>query len=123
MKACSLIPRHVDLARASHRNDETRTNRRGTPIAVSTDRGFTAITVCDEIAAVDIAELSQRARGLIRQCSVLVVDLCDIDFLAVDALHALLALWSENAATPGPAPTRIMRICSGQFTVVLHRCG
>lgn len=118
-----LIPHYVDSVRGSLRNDETLNGRRGAPIDIHTGPGLTSITISGDIGAVDIAELSPRARGLIRECGALVVNLCGTDFIAVDGLHALLALWCASEDAPRPAPIRVLRICSEHFTVALRRCG
>jgi hypothetical protein len=53
----------------------------------------------------------------------LVIDLSGIDFIAVDALRALLALWSQDPATTEPPREHVMRICSEHITVELRRDG
>lgn len=115
---------HIYLDRASHQNGVTPNDCRGAPpIDIRKDAGLTSITVCGEIDASDIDELSPHARGLVRGCGVLVVDLSGIDFIAVDGLRALLALWSADPGSTELSPVRVMRICSEEFTVVLRRCG
>lgn len=112
---------HIHFDHAPHRNDATSTDCRDTPIGIRTDAGVTSITVDGEIDASDIDELSPQARRLIRECGLLVVELSGIDFIAVDGLCALLALWSADPSTTDLPPVRVMRICSEQFTVVLRR--
>ena len=118
-----MSSRHIDLDRASHQEGATSSDCRNTPIDIRNDAGLTSITVCGEIDASDVDELSPHARGLVRDCGVLVVDLSGIDFVAVDGLRALLALWSTDPPSTELSPVRIMRICSEEFTVVLRRCG
>jgi hypothetical protein len=113
---------HIDLDHASHQNGAT-TDCRDTPIDIRNDAGLTSITVSGEVDASDIDELSPHARGLVRDCGVLVVDLSGIDFVAVDGLRALLALWSTDPPSTELSPVRVMRICSEQFTVVLRHYG
>jgi hypothetical protein len=113
-----------DLDHASHQNDATPNDCCGAPlIDIRDDAGSASITVCGEIDASDIDELSPLARALVRECGVLVVDLSRIDFIPVDGLRALLELWSANPASAELCPMRVMRICSEEFTVVLRRCG
>jgi hypothetical protein len=113
-----------DLDHASRQNDATPNDCCGSPlIDIRNDAGSTSITVCGEIDASDIDELSPHARGLVRDCGVLVVDLSGIDFIPADGLRALLALWSADPASTELSPVRVMRIYSEEFTVVLRRCG
>jgi hypothetical protein len=123
-KGSQLSSGHIDLDHASHQNGVTPNDFRGAPlIDIRNDAGVTSITVCGAIDASDIDELSPHARGLVRECGVLVVDLCGIDFIAVDGLRALLALWSADPVGTGLSPVRVLRICSEQFVVVLRRRG
>ena len=97
---------------------------RGRPCMwIRTDAEFTVITVSGEIDASDINDMSPYARGLVRDCGVLIVDLSGIDFIAVDALRALFALWSAGAAETEPPGAHVMRICSERITVELRRGG
>jgi hypothetical protein len=118
-----LISGHIDLERAEHHNGATPTDCRRTPIDVRTDADLTAITIRGEIDVSDIDELGPHAHGLVRECSVLLVELSGIDFIAVDGLRALLALWSADPTTTELPRVRVMRICSEQLTVVLRRGG
>jgi hypothetical protein len=118
-----LSSEHIHFDHAPRRDDATSTDCRDTPIRIRTDGGITLIIVDGEIDASDIDELSPRARRLVRECGLLVVELSGIDFIAVDGLCALLALWSADPSTTELPPVRVMRICSEQFTVVLRRCG
>jgi hypothetical protein len=122
-KGLQLNSGQIDLDHASHQTGATPTDFPGAPIGICTDAGLTVITICGEVDASDIDELSPRARGLVRECGVLVVDFSGIDFIAVDGLRALIALWSADPARNGRSPVRVLRICSEQFTVVLRRCG
>jgi hypothetical protein len=112
-----------DIDNASHQHGATVTDRRRPCIWIRTDAEFTVITVSGEIDASDIDDMSPYARGLIRDCGVLIVDLSGIDFLAVDALRALFALWSAGAAETEPPRAHVMRICSERITVELRRGG
>lgn len=88
---------------------------------IRTDAESTAITISGEIGASDIDNMSPYARGLVRDCALLIVDLSGTGFISVDALRALFALWSAGAATTGPTPAHVMRICSERMTVELRR--
>jgi hypothetical protein len=112
-----------DIGHASHRHGATVTDRRRPCIWIRTDAELTVITISGEIDASDIDDMSPYARGLIRDCGVLSVDLSGIDFIAIDALRALFALWSAGAAETEPPRAHVMRICSERITVELRRGG
>jgi hypothetical protein len=97
---------------------------RGRPCMwIRADAELTVITISGEIDASDIDDMSPYARRLVRDCYVLIVDLSGIDFIAVDALRALFALWSAGAAGTEPPRAHVMRICSGRITIELRRGG
>jgi hypothetical protein len=76
---------------------------RGRPcIWIRDDAELTVITISGEIGASDIDNLSPYARRLVRDCGVLIIDLSGIDFIAIDALRALFALWSPDSARTEP---------------------
>ena len=118
-----MITGHKDIDCAPHQNGATVTDCRGAHIGIRTDAGLTVITISGEIDASDLDELSPHDRGLLRDCGELIVDLFDIDFIAVDGLRALFALWSADPATTDLARARVMRICSERLTVVLRSAG
>ena len=118
-----MISGRIDLDQASHQNGATPTDCRGTPIGIRTDAGLTAITIRGEIDASVIDELGPPARGLVRECGALLVELSGIDFIAGDGLRALIALWAAESTTTETPQVRDMRICSEQFTVILRRGG
>jgi hypothetical protein len=66
--------------------------------------------------------LRPHARGLVRDCAELIVNLSGTAFIAVDGLRALVALWSDDPTTELPR-VRVMRICFEHITVVLRRDG
>ena len=68
-------------------------------IRAKTDTGLTVISISGEIDALNADELSQRASELVSDCGALIVDLADIDFIALDGLHALFALNIQCART------------------------
>ena len=88
---------------------------------IRTDAERTVITIRDEIDASDIDALSPYARRLVRDCGVLIIDLCGIDFIAGDALRALFTLWSPVPAPTEPPRAHVMRICSERITIELRR--
>jgi len=108
---------------ASHHNGATVIVYGGRRIGVRTDAGLTVITIRGEIDASDVDDLSPHARGLVRDCGELIVDLSGIDFIGIDGLRALFALWSANPATTELPRERVMRIRSERMTVVLRHAG
>jgi hypothetical protein len=114
---------HQKIQRASHQNGTTLIDRREPCIWIRTDAELTVITISGEIAASDIDDLSPYARRLVRDSGVLIVDLSGSDFIAVDGLSALLALWSADAAAAKRPRQREVRICSERLTVVFRRVG
>ena len=112
----------------NHADHEPRQNGaavdRGRPhIWIRDDAERTVITISGEIDASDIDNMSPYARRLVRDCGVLIIDLSGIDFIAVDALRALFALWSPDPATTESHRAHVMRICSERITVELRRDG
>jgi hypothetical protein len=111
---------HNDIDRASHQNGAV--VGRGRPrIWIRDDAELTVITISGEINASDIDNMSPYARRLVRDRGVLRIDLSGIDFIAVDALCALFALWSPDSATTESHRAHVMRICSERITVELRR--
>jgi hypothetical protein len=113
-----MITGHNDVDHARRQNGAV--IDRGRPcIWIRDDAEFTVITISGEIDASDIDNMSPYARRLVRDCGVLIIDLSGIDFIAVDALCALFALWSP--ATTDSHRAQVMRICSERITVELRR--
>jgi anti-anti-sigma factor len=90
---------HTDTDHASHHHGTTVIDCRGARLRVHTDTGLTVITISGDIDASNVDDLSRHARGLLSDRGALIVDLADIDFLAVDGLRALFALNIECART------------------------
>ncbi|MDT7586681.1 MAG: hypothetical protein QOE32_4231 [Pseudonocardiales bacterium] len=65
---------------------------RGACMRASADTGLTVISISGEIDASNTDELSHRASELASDCRALIVDLAEVDFIALDGLHALFAL-------------------------------
>jgi anti-anti-sigma factor len=71
----------------------------GACVTVKTDRGLTAISISGEIDASNVDEVSGRAKELVSDCGALIVDLAEVDFIALDGLRALFALNMQCART------------------------
>jgi hypothetical protein len=114
---------HNDVDYAPPRNGATVVDRGRPCIWIRVDAELTVITLSGEIGASDIDDMSPYARRLVRDCGVLIIDLSGIDFIGVDALRALFALWSADPARTEPPRAHVMRICSEHMTVELRRDG
>lgn len=117
-----MISEHKQTRRASHHNGTTLIGRREPCMWIRTDAELTVITISGDIDASDVDRLSPYARRLVSDCGLLIVDLSGSDFIAVDALCALLAVWSTGSANEQPQ-ARELRICSEHLTVVLRHVG
>jgi anti-anti-sigma factor len=71
----------------------------GACVTVKTDRGLTVISISGEIDASNVDEVSRRAKELVSDCGALIVDLAEVDFIALDGLRALFALNMQCART------------------------
>jgi len=117
-----MIARHNDVDRPQHQNGAV--VDRGRPcIWIRDDAELTVITISGEVDASDIDNMSPYARRLVRDCGVLIIELSGIDFIAIDALRALFALWSPDPAITELPRAHVMRICSERITVELRRTG
>jgi hypothetical protein len=115
-----MVSRHNDVDHAPRRNGAG-VGRVRPCIWIRDDAELTVITISGEIDASDIDNLSPYAQKLVRDCGRLIVDLSGIDFVAIDALRALFALWSPDPTTTKPPRAHVMRICSEHITVELRR--
>jgi hypothetical protein len=118
-----MTTEHVNVDHAARQNGPTLIDRRKRCIWIRIDAELTAITLTGEIGASDIHDLSPHARRLVRNCDVLTVDLSGSEFIPVDGLSALLALWSAGPAAPERQRVREARIRSECLTVVLRHVG
>jgi hypothetical protein len=118
-----MITGQKQIQRGSHQGSAPLIGRREPCIRIRTDAELTVITIRDEITASDIDGLSPRARRLVRDCGVLVIDLSGSGFIAVDGLCALLTLWSSDPAASERFGVREVRICSEGLTIVVRRVG
>src|SRR5258708_37438536 len=89
----------------------------GAYVGAKTDRGLTVISISGEIDASNVDEVSRRASEVVSDCDALIVDLADVDFIALDGLHALFALNMHCALTgktwaliASRAVTRLLRL-------------
>jgi hypothetical protein len=115
-----MVAGHNDVDHPSRQNGAV--VDRGRPcIWIRDEAELTVITISGEIDASDIGNMSPYARRLVRDCGVLIIDLSGIDFIAIDALRALFALWSPDSATTEPPRSHVMRICSERITFELRR--
>jgi hypothetical protein len=111
------------IRRASRSNLAALIGRRKPRMWIRTDAELTVVTISGEIDASDINDLSLPARELVRDCGELVINLsCSTDFITVDGLRALLALWSADPTTALPR-VHVMRIHFERMTVVVRRGG
>jgi anti-anti-sigma factor len=109
---------HIDIDDASPpRSVSTFFDCRRARVRAKTDTGFTVISISGEIDASNADELSHRVRELASDCGALIVDLAEVDFIALDGLRALFALNIECARTgttwaliASPAVNRLLRV-------------
>jgi anti-anti-sigma factor len=91
---------HIDIDHASPpHSGSTFFDCRGARLRAKTDTGLTVISISGEIDASNADDVSHRASELASDCGALIVDLADIDFIALDGLYALSALNIQCART------------------------
>ena len=91
---------HIDIDHASPpHSGSTFFDCRGARLRAKTDTGLTVISISGEIDASNAVDVSHRASELASDCGALIVDLADIDFIALDGLYALSALNIQCART------------------------
>jgi anti-anti-sigma factor len=88
---------HID--HASQQGGSTFFDCSGAHMRARTDSGLTVMSISGEIDASNADELSHRVSELASDCGALIVDLADVDFIAVDGLRALMALNNQCART------------------------
>jgi anti-anti-sigma factor len=108
---------HIDIDHASRHSETTFFDCRRARMRAKTDTGLTVISISGEIDASNADELSHRASELTSDCGALIADLADVDFIALDGLHALFALNIQCARTgatwaliTGHAVNRLLRV-------------
>jgi len=91
---------HIDHDHASppHRGS-TSFDSRLARIRAKTDTGLTLISISGEIDASNVDDVSHHVRELASDCGALIVDLAEVNFIALDGLHALIALNNQCAPT------------------------
>jgi anti-anti-sigma factor len=108
---------HIDIGHASQQGGSTFFDCRGARMRAKTDSGLTVILISGDIDASNADELSHRVSELASDCGALIVDLAEVDFIALDGLHALFALNIQCARTgttwaliAGHAVNRLLRV-------------
>jgi len=112
-----MVIAHTDTDHASRHDNTTVVGCRGARIWARTDVGLTVIAISGEIDASNVDEVRRHCRGLIPEGAAFIVDLADVDFIAVDGLRALFAISIECARTDttwaliaGHAVNRLLRV-------------
>jgi anti-anti-sigma factor len=91
---------HTDIDHASSPHSGITTfDCHGAYVRAKTDTGLTVISISGEIDASNADALSRHASELVSDCGALIVDLAEVDFIALDGLHALFALNMQCART------------------------
>jgi anti-anti-sigma factor len=89
----------IDIDHASQQSGSTFFDCRRARMRAKTDTGLTVISISGEIDASNADELSHRVSELASDCVALIVDLAEVDFIAIDGLRALIALNIQCART------------------------
>jgi anti-anti-sigma factor len=89
----------IDIDHASQPRGSTFFDCRRARMRAKTDTGLTVMSISGEIDASNIDELSHRVSELASDCGAVIVDLADVDFIAIDGLRALFALNIQCART------------------------
>ena len=91
---------HIDNDHASPpHSGSTSLDSRLAHMRAKTDTGLTLISISGEIDALNVDNVSHHVRELASDCGALIVDLAEVDFIALDGLHALIALNDQCART------------------------
>ncbi len=90
---------HSDIDHASPQSDTAFFDCRGACLRAKTAAGLTLISISGEIDASNVDEVSRRASEVASDCHALIVDLAEVDFIAVDGLHALFVFHMRCALT------------------------
>ena len=91
---------HIDNDHASPpHSGSTSFDCRLARMRAKTDTGLTLISISGEIDASNVDDVSHHVRELASDCGALIVDLAEVDFIALDGLHALIALNDQCART------------------------
>lgn len=91
---------HIDIDHASPPHSGTTFfDCRRARMRARSDTGLTVISISGEIDASNADALNRRASELVSEGAALIVDLAEVDFIALDGLHALFALNMQCART------------------------
>jgi anti-anti-sigma factor len=90
---------HIDNDNASQQSGSTFFDCRRARMRAKTDTGLTVMSISGEIDASNADELSHRVSELASDCGAVIVDVADVDFIAIDGLRALFALNIQCART------------------------
>jgi len=91
---------HIDIDHASPpHSGRTFFDCRRARMRTKTDTGLTVISISGEIDASNADALNRHASELVSEGAALIVDLAEVDFIALDGLHALFALNMQCART------------------------
>ena len=92
---------HIDIDQASppHSSTTASFDCRRARVRAKTDTGLTVISISGEIDASNVDDVSHHVRELVSDGGALIVDLAEVDFVAVDGLRALFALNTQCART------------------------
>ena len=89
----------IDNDHASQQSGSTFFDCRRARMRAKTDTGLTVMSISGEIDASNADELGHRVSGLASDRGALIVDLAEVDFIAIDGLRALFALNIQCART------------------------
>ena len=90
---------HIDHASPPPQSGTAFFECRGACLRAKTDTALTVISINGEIDASNVDEVSRRASEMASDCNTLIVDLAEVNFIALDGLHALFALNMHCALT------------------------
>lgn len=95
-----MTARHIDIDHASPPHcDSAFFDCGGARLRAKTDTGLAVISISGEIDASNVEGVNRHVRELESDCGALIVDLADVDFIAIDGLRALFALNMQCART------------------------
>lgn len=95
-----MTTRHNDIAHGSPPHMGTTFLVCGRAVMrAKTDTGLTVISISGEIDASNGGDVGRHAQQLVTGCGALIVDLAEVDFIALDGLRTLFALNIQCART------------------------
>ena len=91
---------HIDIDHASPPHSSTAFfDCRRARVRMKTDTALTVISISGEIDASNVDDVSHHVRELVSDGGALIVDLAEVDFIAIEGLRALFALNIQCART------------------------